>query len=212
MIQVSTLHFGIYLEYLTKSVKAHRSSMKTCILLMVWLICVCIKTHAQHSRGVLIAVEAMGENTPTKPGDVSLETKSPLTPISANYTQLPAPNYDQAYFIQKSRIQRLNGMALLTGVSVMSLLGIRSMMDISNCSYPGSKNSLQVNMFETNYNSRLALTGLVMIVGSIPYFLNALKNRKPVGLKLACQKTFVGTNKKVCRKVTGVTFAIPIGK
>ncbi len=186
--------------------------MKTCILLMVWLICVCIKTHAQNSREMSIAAEFKGENSPTKTGGVSLEINSSISPVITNDTQLPATNYDQAYFIQKSKAQKLNGMVLLTGGSVMSLLGIRSMMDVSNSIYPGSKNPLQVNLFETSNNSRLALTGLVMIAGSIPYFLNALKNKKLVGLKLACQKTIIGTNKKACRKVTGITFAIPIGK
>lgn len=185
--------------------------MKTCILLMVWLICVCIKTHAQNSRGLLITEEAKEENTSAKTGVVSLEPNSPVSPIITNNTQLPATNYDQAYFVQKSKAQKLNGVVLLTGGSVMSLLGIRSIMDVPN-GYTLAKNPRQVNLFENNSHSRLALTGLVMIAGSIPYFLNAIKNKKLAGLKLACQKTFIGTNKKACRKVTGITFAIPIGK
>lgn len=185
--------------------------MKTCILLMVWLICVCIKTHAQNCGGLLITEEVKEENTSAKTGLVSLEANSPLSQIITNNTQQPSANYDQAYFVQKSKTQKLNGVVLLTGGSVMSILGIRSIMDVPN-RYTFAKDPRQVNLFENNHYSRLALTGLVMIAGSIPYFLNALKNRKLVGIKLACQKTFVGTNRKACRKVTGITFAIPIGK
>ena len=186
--------------------------MKICILLMVWFICVCSETHSQNSKRVLSAEERKGENTPVETRVVSLEARSSTSPLITNYGQLAAVNNDGTCLIQKSKTQTLNGIVLLTGGSMISLLGIRSIMDVPKGSYLGLKNQLQVNLFENNNNSRLAITGLVMIAGSIPYFLNALKNRKLAGLKLACQKTFVGTNKKACRKVTGITFAIPIGK
>ena len=93
----------------------------------------------------------------------------------------------------------------------MSYLGIRSALDI-NGGNSYTKSPLYVNTTESCNYTKLAFTGLVMIAGSIPYFLNAIKSKKLAGLKLACQKTTFGANNKACKKVTGLTFAIPIGK
>jgi hypothetical protein len=54
------------------------------------------------------------------------------------------------------------------------------------------------------------VTGFALVARTIPYFLKAIRNK--AGLRFCCQKTTFGTLNKARKKVTGITFAIPIGK
>lgn len=119
--------------------------------------------------------------------------------------------HDPAYYLQKSKVQKRNGLLLVTGGSVLSLLGIKNRLDNT-----GSF-SLKNSSFYTNENaytafSRIAITGVIMMAGSIPYFISALKNKYKAGLKLTCQKNSFGASNKASKKVIGLTYAIPIGK
>ena len=78
-------------------------------------------------------------------------------------------------------------------------------------------NSFTTGNFHSNSNknstySGLPLTGLVMVAAGISHFINFLKNKNNAGLNLACQKTSFGASNKACKKVTGITFSIPIRK
>ncbi len=109
---------------------------------------------------------------------------------------------------QKSRSQQINGLALFTGGSVMGWLGLR----YYGKDWKKTAASGQFNNLNATAAGKLAITGLVMMAGSIPYFICALKNKHKAGFKLSCQKTSIGVNNRACRKVTGITYAIQIGK
>ena len=116
--------------------------------------------------------------------------------------------YNNQYYLQKSRVQRINGLVLMAGGSVIGAFGMRN-----NSIYPGSsatKDPLSAN--EIREQRTLGITSLVMMAGSISYFVSSLINRNKAGLKLTSQKTSFGSSNKACKKVTSLTFAIPIGK
>ena len=140
--------------------------------------------------------------------------------VTANPVRIRAINFnnndslykllkDQQYYLQKSRSQTINGIVLMAGGSVISAVGI----GYGAGNYLGTNNDPHnaAAKYEKICGAKLALTGLAMMAGSIPYFIQALKN-KDKGLKLTCQKTTFGSCNKDYKKVTSLTFSFPIGK
>ena len=58
---------------------------------------------------------------------------------------------------------------------------------------------------------RFAVTGLALIASRIPAFIRSL-NLHQKGLSLRCQKTSYGSFNKARKKVTGITFSVPLGR
>ncbi|MEP7107238.1 MAG: hypothetical protein ABI760_04635 [Ferruginibacter sp.] len=175
--------------------------MKTGILLSLWFAITCVPACGQNFSITSI------------PNDKreSVSRQDSISPHKiTQVNKLTRPEFALLYYLQKSKVQKINGLVLITGGSFMSFLGIRSGLDISK-SISFRKSLFQANSNEFNTYSRLALTGLVIMAGSIPYFINSLKNKKIAGLKLTCQKTSFGAANKACKKVTGLTFSVPIG-
>jgi hypothetical protein len=173
--------------------------MKTGILLILCLISICFNVYGQNEE--IAANEKLRVATGRDP-----ITHQEIT----NADKFTTPVYDQAHFLQKSKTQKSNGLVLLTGGSVISFFGISSRLDISNgdsfINSPFHSNRDQYTTY-----SGLALTGLVMMAGSIAYFINSWKNKNKAGLKFTCQKTSFGAPNKALKKVSGLTFSIPIG-
>ncbi|MEO6721660.1 MAG: hypothetical protein ABIN67_14930 [Ferruginibacter sp.] len=72
-------------------------------------------------------------------------------------------------------------------------------------SYPPIDNSKSWKLTAT----RLTVGGFALVARTLPYFLKAIRTK--AGLRFCCQKTTFGTFNKARKKVTGITFAIPIG-
>ncbi|MEO6732390.1 MAG: hypothetical protein ABIN01_14325 [Ferruginibacter sp.] len=169
--------------------------MKRYCYLITFVLSICTNTYGQNLSSKAVQTEAI----------------DPATLVANNIKKFTPPAFDHSYYLQKSKAQKINGLVLITGGSVMSLLGIRSVLDVSQ-SHSFTKDNLNTSFNENIAYSRIAITGLVMMAGSIPYFISALKNKKVAGLKLTCQKTSFGASNKARQKVTGITFSIPIGK
>lgn len=150
---------------------------------------------------------------------ISTNTKilSPVT--TSNFCNSPmmsdssmgATFYDNAYYLQKSRAQQFNGLVLMAGGSFIGAMGIRNELNRIFYETEDAKSGNDYKMEKLSY-TKLAVTGLVLMAGSIPYFISALRNKNKVGLKLTCQKTSFGASPKACKKVTSLTFGIPIGR
>ncbi|MEO6229841.1 MAG: hypothetical protein ABJB11_14055 [Ferruginibacter sp.] len=119
--------------------------------------------------------------------------------------------YNNAWYLQKSRAQQFNGIVLIAGGSLIGAMGLHYGFNHIYDEMDDIKNGNDYK-FEKSSCTRLAVTGLVLIAGSIPYFISALRNKNKVGLKLTCQKTSFGASAKACKKVTSLTFGIPIGR
>ena len=97
---------------------------------------------------------------------------------------------------------------MANGSSVITASGRNGLAD----NYFSSKNAGRSNWkYENLLPKRKTVTGLMMIAGSIPYLIMALQT-KHKGLTLCSQKTTYGSFNKARKKVTGITFSVPIGK
>jgi hypothetical protein len=185
--------------------------MKTGTLLIICLASIYINTNGQNFSGVIITnlvpqeKEANEKLDPT-PGNNFISPQK-----KGNTDKLTTPFNYHAYYLQKSKIQKLKGIVLVSGGSLASFFGIRSGLNVYN-DHSLSNNPLFNNRNKYSNGAGLALTGLFMVAGSIPYFLNSFKYKKMAVLKLTCQKTSFGASNKSCKKVTGLTFSIPVGK
>lgn len=141
---------------------------------------------------------------------------APVLTAEFSKTAVPADSlratfYNNDYYLQRSRNQQLNGFVLMAGGSLISAIGIRNGLN-RGINFKDDTNHGDEYKFEKISCTRLAVTGLVLMAGSIPYFISALRNKNKVGLKLTCQKTSFGASPKACKKVTSLTFGIPIGR
>ena len=97
---------------------------------------------------------------------------------------------------------------MVNGSSIIARSGRNGLVD----NYFSSKIAGLSNWkYENLLPKRKAVTGLMMMAGSIPYLIMALQT-KHKGLTLCSQKTTYGSFNKARKKVTGITFSVPIGK
>jgi hypothetical protein len=97
---------------------------------------------------------------------------------------------------------------MASGSSIRARGGRKGLTD----NYFSSKNvGLSNWKYENLLPKRKTATGLMMMAGSIPYLIMALQT-KHKGLSLCSQKTTYGSFNKARKKVTGITFSVPIGK
>ena len=175
--------------------------MKNFTLLIVWLVSFCTISYGQQSTKIMITNDKVNVGfNPEIIGSANIKNPGNLSPAT----------YDYNYYLKKSKTQSMSGIVLITSGTLMRMLGNRYSSDLFSGN--SAKSPLYPNKNENFNCSGLALTGLIMMAGSIPYFIYALKNKKIAGLKFTCQKTSCGPSNKTYKKVTGLTFAIPLGK
>lgn len=176
--------------------------LKPIFLLMALMISVCINIYGQIQLKNIAADETV---------DLAFNP-APVYPEKITSSgRLISPVYDPAYYLQKSKAQKINGLVLITGGSLLGFLGTRSGWK-NKGGYALRSGSFRSIEHEYTACSRVAITGMIMMAGSIPYFISALKNKYKAGLKLTCQKNSFGASNKASKKVIGLTYAIPIGK
>jgi hypothetical protein len=168
--------------------------MKLHLLLFMWVSGICICTKAQQGKIVPVANSVAGN----RPDGFMLQKDSSVTRIP-----------DQQYYLRKSRIHTINGLVLFAGGSVMSALGARNE---STVGFATQNLHGQPNKYERVSSANLAVTGIVMMAGSIPYFISALRNKNKAGLKITSQRNLVCAGNKGYKKVTSITYCIPLGK
>ncbi len=169
--------------------------MKLRLLLLMWVSGVCICTKAQQGKispvpGNIVA------NRPD--GFIMMQTDSVVS-----------RRFDQQYYLRKSRIHTINGLVLFAGGSVMSAFGAKNGNSVGFG--PQNRHGGQ-NQYERVSSANLAFTGIVMMAGSIPYFISALRNKDKAGLKLTSQRNLVCAGNKGYKKVTSITYCIPLGR
>lgn len=100
------------------------------------------------------------------------------------------------YYMEKS--YQCAAMPIAPGTPVMELPVGNIVRTLSGTKTPGKTSGCR------------AIGGLVMLLNSVRYFATTLRTR--AGIQLCCQKTRCGSSLKAYKKVTGVTFALPIGR
>ena len=60
--------------------------------------------------------------------------------------------------------------------------------------------------------AKLALTGFFLMAGNIPYIIKSLRSPDKSGIKLTSQKSRIAAGNKGYKKVSSLTFAIPLAR
>ena len=60
--------------------------------------------------------------------------------------------------------------------------------------------------------AKVALTGFMLIAGNIPYYIRSLRTPDKTGLRLTSQKSRIAAGNKGFKRVTGLTFAVPLAR
>ncbi len=185
--------------------------MKIRILFLCWICGICFGSKGQDFKKPAAVTDSSA--LPAAINNYSnIPLHSRLSSQKIDYDSLQTSFNLNAYYLQKSRAHNINAFVLMAGGSMMSAVGIRNgMMGAYNTMERPEPGKGQ-NNYERISANRLALTGLVMMAGSIPYFISALKNKNKAGLKLTSQKNNFGTSNKACKGVTSLTFSIPLGR
>ena len=60
--------------------------------------------------------------------------------------------------------------------------------------------------------AKIALTSFVLMAGNIPYLIKSLRSPDKSGIKLTSQKGRIAAGNKGFKRVTGLTFAVPLAR
>ena len=60
--------------------------------------------------------------------------------------------------------------------------------------------------------AKIALTSLALMAGNIPYIIKSLRSPDKSGIKLTSQKARIAAGNKGFKRVTGLTFAVPLAR
>lgn len=124
---------------------------------------------------------------------------------------LRLPRYNNQFNPQTNRLQRMKAIMLFTSGSIISAVGIGHGIKGNHNIIDKITPAGQEAKYDNRSYNRLALTGLVIIAGSIPCLINALKNKHKTGLKLTSQQTTFGYAHKRGKQITSLTYSIPFG-
>ncbi len=112
-------------------------------------------------------------------------------------------------YLKKANNQKTAAWVLLGGGAVLTTIGVAVFpkdYDPFGFFYnPGSS-------AKAGFASVLVVTGGLSMLGSIPLFIGARKNKLRANLSMTTQKAAFGLPGKISKKITGVTLSIPIGK
>jgi hypothetical protein len=120
----------------------------------------------------------------------------------------PEPAYDKAYYLKKSRNNRIASLCLVGGGLVIAGIGALT--------FPKNYDPLWENESDTeskaDASTALIVVGIAAMLSSIPFTVMSSVNKRKANLMVSSQKTGFGVPPNVGKHITGITMAISIGK
>lgn len=120
----------------------------------------------------------------------------------------PDPAYDKAYYLKKSRNNRIASLCLAGGGLVIAGIGALT--------FPKNYDPIWENDSDTeskaDASTALIVIGCAAMLSSIPFTVMASVNKRKANVMVSGQKTGFGTPPNVGKHITGITMAISIGK
>lgn len=137
-----------------------------------------------------------------KSQNLSLQNELQLNPD-------PEPLHDKAYFMQKSRNNRIASICLAGGGLIIAGIGALS--------FPKDYDLIFENEADKERKADGATTviivGCAVMLSSIPFTVMASVNKRRANAMVSNQKTGSGVVPPgVAKKITGITITLPIGK
>lgn len=112
-------------------------------------------------------------------------------------------------YLQKAKTQKTVAWIMLGGGALLTTIGIatypRNYDIIFGTNSPGED-------ARASTSAGLVVVGGLSMLGSIPIFIAAGKNKFRAKLTMASQKTAFGVPGNVSKKIPGITLSIPIGR
>ncbi len=181
--------------------------MKKIILVAFILISKVWVTNAQPVNISLLQNETTLSEMPVSKIDV---TKSHNFFAKNEVLSYPNPEtiYDKAYYLKKSRNNRIASFCLVGGGLVIAGIGALT--------FPKDYDILFDNSSEkenkADVSTALIIAGCATMLASIPFTVMASVNKRKANLIVTSQKTGFGVPSTVSKSITGITMNIPIGR
>ena len=179
--------------------------MKKFIPIALFLLSYGSATNAQQTNIDLSKTETATTETPV--GKIRTNYFSPDKNL---YQSLPDPTpvHDEAFYLKKSRNNRIASICLAGGGLVIGGIGALTFpKDYDLIFDNGSSKESQADVSTT-----LIIVGSAALIASIPFTVMASVNKRKANLMVTSQKTGFGVPANVSKDIVGITLQIPLGK
>lgn len=142
-------------------------------------------------------------------GNMNLNTYPDLSVKNAlQSTPDPEPTYDKAYYLKKSRNNRIASLCLVGGGFVIAGIGALTFPKDYDIIFENSSEKES----KADAATALIVVGAAAMLSSIPFTVMASVNKRKANLMVTSQKTGFGVPPNVSKHITGITMTISIGK
>ena len=124
------------------------------------------------------------------------------------FTPDPEPAHDKAYYLKKSRDNRIASLCLVGGGFVIAGIGALSFPKDYDIIFENSSEKES----KADAATALIVVGTAAMLSSIPFTVLASVYKRKANLMITSQKTGFGVPANVSKDITGITLTIPIGK
>ncbi len=181
--------------------------MKKIFLVASILLCYGLATTAQHANNGLLQNETVVTEIPVS----KINLNSSDFSFKKNAFQ-PTPDpeivHDKAYYLKKSRDNRIASICLAGGGLIIGGIGALS--------FPKNYDLLFENSSEkesqADFSIALIAIGCTAMLTSIPCTIMSSVYKRKAKLMVTSQKTGFGVPQNVDKNIMGVTMSLPIGK
>ncbi|MDO9373083.1 MAG: hypothetical protein Q7T76_01630 [Ferruginibacter sp.] len=170
--------------------------MKIFLFLLVWVPGSCCLCKAQEKQ------QRSPEGSRTNDGN---QIPTSIIPNSPDKNIPPQASTDQG------PIHTFKGGTFFSEMPVMSMLMENVKKPVTYGVMAPGRPQPQVKLGKI-CAAKVALTGFVLLAGNIPYFIKSLRNDDKTGLKLTSQRGRIAAGNKGFKRVTSLTFAIPLAR
>lgn len=120
----------------------------------------------------------------------------------------PAPVHDEAFYLKKSRNNRIASICLAGGGVVIAGIGALTFPKDYDVFFDNGN----AKESKADVSTTLIIVGCAALIASIPFTIMASVNKRKANLMVTSQKTGFGVPANVSKEVTGISMTIPIGK
>lgn len=181
--------------------------MKKIFLVALILLCYGLATTAQLANNGLLQNETVVSEIPVS--KISLNSND--FSFKKNALQLiPDPEivHDKAYYLKKSRDNRIASICLAGGGLIIGGIGALSFPKDYDIIFENSSEKES----QADFSIALVVIGSAALLTSIPFTVMSSVYKRKARLMVTSQKTGFGVPQNVDKNIMGVTMSFPIGK
>ncbi len=181
--------------------------MKKIFLVAIIFLCYGLATTAQQSNNGLLQNETVVTEIPVN----KINLNSSYFSFKKNVLESmpdPEPVHDKAYYLKKSRDNRIASLCLVGGGLVIGGIGALTFPKDYDLIFGNSSGKES----QADLSIALVVIGSAAMLTSIPFTVMSSVNKRKAKLMVISQKTGFGVPQHVDKNIMGVTMSLPIGK